>query len=76
MVHLLEEKLNNDWKYVLQILYKSYYPEWKKLDAIHLLNRHDELGRTLNETSIQTLSYTHGEICQDVLARIKPYLKR
>ena len=75
MVHLVEEKFNNEFYFVLGILYKRYYPEWKNLDAIHLLTRHNEFGRILNETSIQTFNHSYGEMCRDVLTRIKPFIK-
>lgn len=74
LVHLVEEKFNNQYYYVLNLLYRSYYTNWKNLDAIHLLDRHNIFARTLNETSIQTFNYTYGVISRDILTRIKPYL--
>ena len=74
LVHMVVDKFNKDANTILGILYKTYYSDWKKMDVIHLLIGHHELGRSLNETTIEEFNYTYGEICRDVLTRIQPYL--
>ena len=75
LVHLVRSRLGMDFYLLLRILYKIYYADWKKMDAIHLLTRHHNFGRTLNETTIERFNFTYGEMCRDVLTRIQPYLE-
>lgn len=61
-------------------LYHYYWPEWRNLDTIHLLMGHrsylDKSSpiKEFDEENIKTYNFTYGEMCREILAKIKPYL--
>ena len=61
-------------------LFKTYWAEYKSLDSIHLLINHrsyldkESPIKEFNEENIKTYNFTYGEMCRNVLDRMKPYL--
>lgn len=57
------------------------WPEWKNMDTIHLLinqrflidNKNPQI-KDFDEEIIQTYNETYGEMCRDILKRIKSHI--
>ena len=78
LAHRVQIKLGTHM--LIHNLFKIYWPEYKSLDAIHLLINHrsyldkELLIKEFNEENIKTYNFTYGEMCRNVLDRMKPYL--
>ena len=67
---------------LIHYLYEINWAEYKSMDSMHLLINHryyldkESPIKEFNEENIKTYNFTYGEMCRDVLDRIKPYLNR
>jgi hypothetical protein len=62
---------------IVGALYKKYWKDWKKVDAVHLLINHrhyldkNSTIKEFNEENIKTYNFTYGFMARDVLDRMK-----
>ena len=75
LAHAVKNKLGTHM--LVHNLYKTYWPEWKSLDSIHLLINHrsyldkDSPIKTFNEINIINYKFTYGYMVRDILNKSK-----
>ncbi len=80
LAHAVSRKLGT--MNLIEELYMMNWTEWRSLDTMHLLINHraylDEESeiKEFDEANIQTYYFTYGEMCRDILSRIKSHIGR